>query len=273
MLCIPRQLTFILLLGASLSLSSQQIKPPDTPAVLDITHPSEHFPEKWYPRIGDGTDILPAPVLDRAYTAIVESITPDPTSPGQAPRHVILGLQMRDPRGRTRSESEDGGMTIERKTLKTKLVTVYDPVAHCQFHWTEFVERVEMPPEERVAIVNCGPQTLRYQAFNAFASILESSVDGTTTRGDTETTTEHLPPLQFDGLVIQRLRVSNQRTDEHSVTKTWTAETWYSPELKEIVRLGTIEQGYSGLIEIHRGNPDPNLFYPPDSYRIEQRPR
>ena len=57
-----RQLTYLLLLVASSSAISQDLKIPDTPENLHLAPPpSDRFPAKWYPRVGDGTDVAAAP--------------------------------------------------------------------------------------------------------------------------------------------------------------------------------------------------------------------
>ncbi len=249
---------------------SQELKIPDTPERLHIAPaPSDRFPAPWYPRVGDGTDVVPAPVLELAYTATVETMTPYQSPTGETLRQVTKGFQARDRLGRTRIDTQNGGLTIQGQPFKTKAVFVYDPVTHCQFRWTQLTADVEMPPEMRLAFVTCGPQTLRYKEMDLLGSVLDASTDGTSTRGDTTTKTEHLAPLQVEGLSVGRLRVTNTRLDEHGQVKTWTAETWYSPELRELIRLGTVDDGYTALTGIDRKEPDPKLFYPPDGYRIE----
>ena len=268
---LPRHLACTLLLTALTRAHPQDIKIPDTPEVLNIAPPpSDRFPARWYPRIGDGTDVLPAPVLDRPYTATVETLTS--TGEQQTLQQDPKGFQARDRLGRTRTESVNGSMTIAGQAFKTKSILVADPVSHCQFQWLELTTAAAMPPESRVATVTCGPQTLRYKELDLYRNVIDSIPEGTVTRGDTTTKTEHLPTIQIDGLSVERLRVSNSRTDEHGQLKTWSAETWYSPDLKEIIRLGAEDDSYSGLTEIHRQDPDPKLFYPPAGYRIEPQP-
>lgn len=129
-----------------------------------------------------------------------------------------------------------------------------------------------MPREMRVAFVTCAPRTLRYKEVDLLEIVLDAATDGTVTQGDTTTTTEHLAPLQIDGLKITRLRVTNTRIDEHGQPKKQTDETWYSPELKELIRLGSEQDDYEGLTDIRRKDPDPKLFYPPDGYDIQLQP-
>ena len=234
--------------------------------------PSDRFPATWYPRVGDGTDVLPAPLLDRPYSATTEDVTPSHSPTGETVRHVTKGFAARDRLGRTRSEARSGEETIAGKTFELKSVFIHDPVSHCGFFWTQSMSDEELPAAERVAFVTCGPQTVRYKEMNGLASIIATVKDGTSTSGDTTTTIEHLVPLRIDGLIVNRVRAINTWLDEHAERKTRTNETWYSPELKELIRLGTEEDGYTGLTEIHRDNPEATLFYPPVGYRIEVAP-
>ena len=122
------------------------------------------------------------------------------------------------------------------------------------------------------AFVTCGPQTLRYKELDIFAIIVDTATDGTITHGDTTTKTEHLAPLQIAGLTVNRLRITNWRTNEQGQGKEKATETWYSPELKEDIRIGDEDGGYISLTNILRIDPDSKLFYPPDGFHIELQP-
>ncbi len=127
----------------------------------------------------------------------------------------------------------------------------------------------EAPSEYRVAFVTCGPQTLRYKALDVF-SILMNSTLGTVTQGETTTRTEKPAPLSIDGLTVERLRVTSTGMGKDGKSSTQVTETWYSPELKEVIRIGAEnDNDQSGLVDIQRKEPDPQLFYPPNGYRIE----
>ena len=265
-----RRLICALLLVANYSAVSQNLKIPDTPEVLHLApSPSDRFPAEWYPRLGDGTDVVPAPVLDRPYTATTGIVVP-PT--GETLNHQTTGFEARDHLGRTRRDAESGALTKGGETVKIKTILVYDPVSHCQFHWDQATIESKLPSDMRVAYVTCGPQTLRYKEIDLFRIVMDGSPDGTSTHGDTATKIEHLALINIDGLSIVRTRVSNSRRDEQGHEKQWSSETWYSPEIREIVRQGSEELGYSGLINIQRNDPDPKLFYPPEGYRIEVQP-
>jgi hypothetical protein len=159
-------------------------------------------------------------------------------------------------------------MTVEGHQVPTEVVIVSDPVSHCNFNWTQPMTDDVLLPELRIAMVSCGPQTIRYKDLNLAEVILATVVDGTTTIGDTTTQTEHLASLQIDGLAVTRLRVTKSYRTEKGDTKRWSAETWYSPDLKEIIRMSDEENGYRALTDIRRDDPDPKQFYPPEGYEI-----
>lgn len=270
MLCaVNRRFVYLLVLTASSLASSQEFKLPDTPQLLHVAPgPSERFPAKWYPRTGDGTDVIPAPVLDNPYQATVETMMHDQSpSEGALPR-IEHGFQARDRFGRTRSETHNGQMGVGEHVVQTEVVIVSDPVSHCDFDWIQPTTNDGKLPGTRTAEVFCRPQTLRYQDSNLVEHILATIVDGITTSGDTTTQTEHLAPLQIDGLAVTRIRVTNSYRTEKGDMKRWSGETWYSPDLKEIIRMSDEESGYRALTDIRRDDPDPKLFYPPEGYEI-----
>ncbi len=262
-----RRLVSLLLLIVGFSARSQELKIPDTPEVLNIAPPpSDRFPAKWYPRVGDGTDVVPAPVTDRPYTAMEGPILP---SSGEMLRHESMTSKARDRFGRTRIDAETGGFTLDgRQHIKTKTVLVSDPVSHCEFNWTQPTTDVEMPSDMRVAMVKCGPQTLRYKEIDLLEIVVKAMPEGISQNGDITEETEKLTPVMMNGLTIRRIRVSTSRL-EHGELKKSSTETWYSPELREFVRRGSPESSYTGLIDIQLKDPDPTLFYPPKGYRIE----
>ncbi len=261
----------ILLIGSSCALS-QEPKIPDTPELLHLApSPSDRFPAKWYPSLGDRTDVVPAPVLDRPYKANVSNITLYRQQNGSASQDAEKGLRARDRSGRTRNDSVIGSTTVDGKMIRLRGVQVYDPVSHCEFDWTELNDNAEAPIEWRVAFVTCGPRTLRYKDLQVFEVVYDALEDGTVAHFDGTTKTEHLVPIKIDGLTVERLRVTNTRLDENGKERSWTGETWYSPDIKEVIRQGDDDVGYEGLTEIRREDPDPKLFYPPDGYKIELR--
>jgi hypothetical protein len=267
---VSRQLSCLLLLMASSTAVSQDLNIQNRLGTLhSAAPPSDRFPAKWYPRVGDGTDVAPAPVTDRPYTATLGNIAP---LASETPDRRATAFQARDRFGRTRSDGETGELTIGERRVKTRSVQVSDPVSHCQFDWMEPTIDVETPSGWGVAYVTCLPQILRFEELDLFKVVMDGTPEGTTTHGNTTTTTEHLTPMKVDGLTILRLRVTNSQIDERGQLKKWSTETWYSPELKEVVRRGSDEEGFTGLTNIELKDPDPKLFYPPDGYSIELRP-
>lgn len=267
-----RRTMCLLFLIAGCSGHSQEQIAQDQPAELHLAPPpSDRFPAKWYPRAGAGIEVAPAPVTGHPYTATVGLFT---SQTGKKLNQQSMGFQARDRFGRTRSEAESGRFSRGDQAVKTKTVQVSDPVSHCDFMWKQPTTDVEMPPDMRVAIVTCRPQTLSYKELDLAKLAMDAIPEGVSQHGDTTTTAQHLAPVKVDGVLVNRLRVGNSRLDGQGQVKKWSTETWYSPELREIVRIGNEEEGYTGLSDIQLIDPDPNLFYPPDGFRIElQTPR
>ena len=263
----------LLLLASSSFAVAQDVKLPDGAEQLHVAPPpSELFPAKWYPPVGSGNEIVPAPFVDHPYTATTGTIPPQQRA-GVEPRSpVVEGFEARDRFGRTRAESVNGGMTVGGQSVQMKEIEVSDPVSHCSFNWMETTTGATLPADSRVAWVSCAPQSLRYKDFDIWKSVAEEMKDGTVVHGDTTTTIEHLPPVNLDGLTVQRLRVTNISVDEHGQPRKWITESWYSPELKELIRLRNEDGGFEGSIHVQRDDPDPKLFYPPEGYRIELQP-
>ncbi len=232
---------------------AQELQLPDTPEVLDIASVSDRFPAKWYPGRGDGTDVAFAPVLERPYVAVSET----------------KDLRARDKFGRTRTEAVTGGETVNGTSFKIKEVSVSDPVSHCQFHWMERVPDRELPAGQRVAFVTCAPLTIRYKESDVYAFIRDNMPNEATTIGDTTTRVEHPRDILVEGLTVQRMRVTNSKTEADGTVTTNVNETWYSPRLRETIRLGGVEDGAMMLSRIEQKDPDPTLFYPPEGYEVE----
>ena len=222
--------------------------------------------------MGKETKVTVAPVVEKPYTAIRETVHLSKSESGEPERRVTLGFQARDRFGRERSESQNGVEELDGETVATKIVIISDPVSHCNFEWTELITNAAIPKEIKLGFVTCFPQALFYKDFHLMSLLTDTGEDGTSNRGDTTTLIEHLAPVQIDGVNVDRLRVSNSRTDEKGILKKWSTETWYSLDLQEIIRIGDEESGYEGLKEIRQIDPDPQLFYPPVGFRIVVRP-
>jgi hypothetical protein len=264
---------FYLLLTMS-SLANAQVKAlPEGPEILNMAPvPSDRFPAKWYPQASSEIKVGLAPVVDKPYTAITETVDISKSESGEPSRRITLGFQARDRFGRERIEFLNGFWGVDEQRVPTKTVSVSDPVSHCTFEWTELVTNVPVSTEWKSAFVTCFPQALFYKEFHLIKLLPDPSDDVTSTYGDKTTKTEHLAPLQVDGVKVDRLLVSNTWTDDKGLAKKRSTETWYSLDLQEIIRTGDEESGYEGLKEIRLVDPDPKLFYPPVGYRIEVRP-
>lgn len=81
--------------------TSQELKLPETPKTLHVVPAtSDRFPAKWHPKIGEGTDVFPAPVIHKPYKATAEEVTPYRSPSGEPLRHTTRGFEACDRFGR-----------------------------------------------------------------------------------------------------------------------------------------------------------------------------
>ena len=243
----------VFLLCVSLIASAQS-------AVTDTAPPpSPRFPASWYR--SDGTKVsTEAPVKGVPYSAVMFTTYTRQDEAGKTKETTDEGgAWYRDLKGRTRTEEvrPGGHFSADGEVEKSsRQVEVIDPVTHCQFRWTEPWQATGTP----IAQVECMSRTVHYAVQNRFAWLIAQtpSVDD---RGQTVPLGHRLIE-QFD-------TVGAQHTDSsHSLV----TEFWYSPQLHELLRFGPVPPNVGlptfELKNIHLGEPDPKLFYPPPSYRI-----
>ena len=230
--------------------------------------PSDKFPASWYPADQSGEkNETPGPITGLPYTAVSVETSRSKSANGKVNENVARSPQARDSFGRTRSESKSGGMGLpDGSSADIYTVLVSDPVSHCNFSWDE--ARPDSPDNSHVANVTCAPQTLKYADGLTMERIMEQVPLGQTKHGDTDTVVERLPSLRIDGITVERQRVTNTYTGQPGKSITTVGENWYSPDLKEIIRLVDSDSDML-LTAIHRVEPDPKLFYPPVGYRIQ----
>lgn len=183
---------------------------------------------------------------------------------------VVTGsaLQARDSAGRRHVEgdmrpSPDGHGNV----VYSREVTVSDPVSHCNFRW--FQPWTE--PGKPIARVTCGPRSMRYVQQDTWAGSLVTAPKDKVEFGE-NIHSEPLGTRLFGDIRAKGLRqtkiMENSKTNQSS---TMVTESWYSEELKEIISM-TVEtvpgEITYKLTDIHRGEPDPALFYPPEGYAI-----
>jgi len=265
-----RAVTFALLLGCTAALCQQKI---ETVTVKDVAPPpSPRFPARWYP-----ADTVPVteslvPVTGDHYTAVaVQTSTFQNPQTGKTDVRVDKGFTARDSHGRTRVEDPPSGAV---NGVPIRNVRVQDPVSHCSFHWDEPAAALVASPERPVAIVTCLPRTVNYVYFDIWAQKNFTSVRDVTS----DTGSEHGEPLgkRMFG-EVEAIGVRNTITRKNAQTGelvTSGGEIWYSPSIREVVRLRSNPTEVPGgtpdaeLTEIHLVEPEPALFYPPANYRI-----
>lgn len=156
-------------------------------------------------------------------------------------------------------------------------VTVHDPVSHCDFQWMQ----PWAAPGKPTATVTCMPRVLHYRAQNIWAAALVSAPTDKV-EGNTIFHSEPLGSKLFGNIPAEGVRqtktIVNASTGQRSSVVT---EIWYSPELRELI---SMKMDFDPpepvnsfadfeLTDIHRGEPDPSLFYPPKGYAIESERR
>jgi hypothetical protein len=257
----------VCLLDCATSAGQKQV---DATTEIDVAPPpSSRFPAKWYPAETSVVAESAAPVRNEPYTAtLVETSRFEKAENGAPEVSVRRSFTARDAKGRTRTEDPpDYG---HGKYVPAHDVRVADPVSHCSFHW---VEPDVVTPGGPAAIVTCLALTLRYVSFDPWARLNFASPRETTT----ELTIERGEPLgrRVFGEVeaIGAHNTITRKNPEPGQAATSGVEVWYAPSIHEIVALKENPATPGGapemeLTDIHLGDPDPALFYPPSNYRI-----
>jgi hypothetical protein len=248
-----RKATLGLLLFVTLVAGAQ------TPQTHTAPPPSVKFPARWYR--SDNTIVsTEAPVKGVPYSATMFTTYTLPGADGQTKDTTDEGgAYYRDGKGRTRTEEVQGGRhflpdgSVEKSSRR---IEVNDTVSHCHFRWVEPWQAPGPPTAE----VDCMSRTVRYGAQDRFAWLI-AQTPSEDSRGQNK-------PLGHS--VIEGLdTVGAQRTDSsHSLV----TEFWYSSQLHELLRFGPVPHNAGlptfELKNVHLGEPDPKLFYPPSNYRI-----
>jgi hypothetical protein len=224
--------------------------------------PSARFPAEWY---SDNSIMATMPPVTGApYEArVVQSNLLGRISVEQAPR------QMRDSAGRTRTETGMGPRTAQDGTqVEVREVGVNDPASQCSFQWEEPWVIQGTP----TATVQCQRHKAQYAGQPMWYSSAYMKIGEEHPSPDETDETEAIGERTFDGVRavgFRRVRIIKNPHPEQS--QTIEAESWTSPEMKEIVAIYVKSApNYSvELREIKLREPDPKLFYPPAGYKIE----
>ena len=226
--------------------------------------PSDRFPASWYPPDSDVT-YTAAPQTGAPYSGTMVT-----TFAGMSFSQSTF--QTRDSAGRMRTEtnmprlSADGGGPSG--VIQAREVEISDPVSHCSFVWTE----PWLGSADPVATVTCMPRTLRYAKGGLGSDAMRTKVTEEHPYPHQVRLTEPLGERSFGDVKASGVRVTITTTNPATNDlKTLVSELWYSAELKESIALRPgIGSGVPSfeLTNVHRGESDPTLFYPPTGYKI-----
>jgi hypothetical protein len=265
-------LSFIVAASSAIGQSSQT-EPVPAPA------PTARFPAAWYQgngRPGDTVSGTQAPITGAPYSATMVTTG---TIPAQSGRPVISlstrAMWYRDGMGRTRTEQPlDGAGATDNTQLTAgrKEIEVNDVVTHCMFHWGE----PWASQGQAIAIVSCFA-SMYYIPWDTSWGVKAQTVSEAP-KGDQTIRTEPLGHKTIDGwdvLGARSITMNSQpaKADQPAQSPQMVLERWWSPLLNETLWFGPIPPRYDvlptfELKNIHAGEPDPALFYPPSNYQI-----
>jgi hypothetical protein len=224
--------------------------------------PSARFPASWYPPDNSLTS-TEAPQTGAPYSAtlVITSRFLNPTT-GKVEAVSSSTLVVRDGAGRRRDEVAHE-------------VSVSDPVSHCRFQWME----PWVAPGKPTAAVTCMPRTLNLISQNIYAELAVTEPREVRSL----TMLDRFEPLGWRMFGdLEAVGTRHTRTPAKSQTgenRELIMEIWYAPDLKELLVMkeisapGAVEKISQipdfELKDIHRGEPNPQLFYPPDGYQIK----
>jgi hypothetical protein len=244
------------------------------PIVTDVAPaPSARFPASWYPPDNDVTS-TGTPTVGAPYTAVLVT-TSWFRNQATGEVHVFTqnGRQARDAAGRRREETEMPRPDGHGGTIMAHEVSVNDPVSHCSFQWME----PWVADGEPVATVSCMPRTLHYNGHEMYGdSLVSERREVHEPTGDVYLS-EPLGKRSFGDFEAEGVR-NTKTIERNGKTQRLVTELWYALALKELLEFKKVPEPNSKeemsvvpdfeLTKIHRGEPDPALFYPPPSYEI-----
>ena len=250
---------------------SRQAEPVAAPA------PTVRFPAAWYlsnRRPGDVAPSTQAPITGAPYSATQVTTYPIPAASGlPAEAASQSDGQYRDSAGRTRTEQSLGPTKLgDHHTGPTrKEIEVNDVVTHCMFHWGEPWTGQGQP----IATVSCFP-TMYFSPWDTSWGV-KAQVPSESTAFNRTTRNQPLGHKTIEGLDCLGIRSTlttslPAKPGEPSLTEQVVLERWWSPEIDEVIRFGPVTPRPGvptfELNNLHPGEPDAALFYPPANYRI-----
>jgi hypothetical protein len=257
---------FLLVVALTTSLSHAQ---PVGAQIDTAPAPSARFPAPWY--AGTQWTSTQAPVTGAAYTATLVTTYTMPASAASAMSVNQSSMKYRDAAGRTRTEQPLGPLPTPEGTQgaeQRKEVEVNDVVTHCMFHWGE----PWTGTERSIATVSCF-RTLYFSPWDTSWGTKAQVPSETTSFGRT-IKTEPLGRKTINGLEAlgTRMTTTTSTPANSGSPQQMVMERWWSPAINEVVWFGPATPQFGlptfELRDIHPGDPDPSLFYPPVNYRI-----
>jgi len=268
-------------------------------------HGTLHFgPRHFGPPFSPVAEIAGAPFSAEATDEDVQTI-----ADGTHIQRTSPGMKIyRDSMGRTRTERHPlRGPMVTRPNLPEgpTIVEINDPVAHVTYvfdldepiahrqEWAANNSRGTATTRGRPghALIGGSTGTLAASGANNEAAIASTTTvsgvappaarrRGVANEAGPQTTTENLGTQVIEGIPAEgTLQITTwpvgSMGNDRPITN--TAESWISPELKEVVlrkrndpRLG---DGTHRLFNINRSVPDPSLFEPPPGYTVKDEKR
>ena len=272
--------------AGSASGTTQQAK---APLRIDgIATPSARFPAAWYPtdrEVGYGA----LPVKGAPYSGdFMMSITVAASNGQQTRVESERSRHYRDSAGRTRTEEVAPAHTPRRNEgpIALRKIAVVDPVSHCAFTWDEpGPGEAANGPAVPTATVGCDPVKLHYGAewsdepddpsMGAEGQVAKEERKGNETIRDQPLGTKTVNGIAALGMRRTIILDDGKTLDGKLVPSTTVSETWWSPVIREVVSMGTVDASEPmprfDLVNVTASEPDPGLFYPPANFRIVKR--
>jgi hypothetical protein len=264
-------LSFIVAASSAIGQSSQT-EPVPAPA------PTTRFPAAWYQgngRLGDAAPGTQAPITGAPYSATMVTTGTIPAQSGHpAATMTTRAMHYRDGMGRTRTEQSQQSLNMATSQLTEgpREIEVNDVVTHCMFHWSE----PWTGPGQATAAVSCFPSMYLIPWDTSWG--VKAQTVSEAPKGDQTIRTEPLGHKTIDGwdvLGARSITMNSQpaKADQPAQSPQMVLERWWSPLLNETLWFGPIPPRYDvlptfELKNIHAGEPDPALFYPPSNYQI-----
>lgn len=232
----------------------------------------------------DGGGIVTG-IKDRPFSADIINETDQSLADGNHIHREVHGKIFRDAQGRTRQEMQ---LSAFQDDLRHNLIAIQDPLAGIYVH---------LDPENKVATLyaygplgvgtpvpaaasagNATPQAMVAPPVLAIPNVRTRSVHGVAAGnfGAPKREVEQLGTKVIEGLTVTGTRRTNttpagaEGNDQPIVS---SFETWFSNDLQiyllTVMKHPQIGETTYKLVNIHAGDPDPQLFQVPADYTVK----